>query len=136
MWTSAAWNALCPVKRESATHGDADELELTLSALAEATIVIRPAITSFDGRVSMPGDLEVQGRELLQVGVARRELGGVDLFLAVERMTSASLPISLADETAVSPADLAPDADAVYLFARELGDAKVWTSPLFVRRAS
>jgi len=84
----------------------------------------------------MPGDLEVQGRELLQVGVARRELGGVDLFLAVERMTSASLPISLADETAVSPADLAPDADAVYLFARELGDAKVWTSPLFVRRAS
>jgi hypothetical protein len=120
---------------ESSTHGDADELELTLSALADATIVVRPTITSFDGRVSTPGHLEAEGSEILHAGVVRCELGGVGLFVAVERMTSTPLPFSLEGEIAVSPTDLAPDGDAVYLFARELGDAKVWTSPLFVRRA-
>jgi hypothetical protein len=120
---------------ESATHGDADELELTLGSLPEADIVIHPTITSFDGSVSLPGDWEVHGSELLQAGVVRRDLGGVGLFVAVERMTSAPLPISLSGEVAVPLTDLDPDGDAVYLFARELGDAKVWTSPLFVRRA-
>jgi hypothetical protein len=80
-------------------------------------------------------ELEVAGSELLQAGVVRRELGGVGLFVAVERMTSRPLPISLTGEIAVPTTDLAPDGDAIYLFARERGDAKVWTSPLFVRHA-
>jgi hypothetical protein len=121
---------------ESATHGDADELELTLSALADATIVVRPTITSFDGRAAGPLELEVAGSELLQAGVVRRELGGVGLFVAVERMTSTPLPCSLTGQIDVPPTDLAPDGDAVYLFARELGDAKVWTSPLFIQRVT
>lgn len=120
---------------ESATYGDADELELTLSDLADAAIVVRPTITSFDGRAAAPLELKVAGSELLHAGVVRRELGGVGLFVAIERMTSTPLPISLAGEIAVATTDLAPDGDAIYLFARELGDAKVWTSPLFVRHA-
>ena len=120
---------------ESATHGDADELEIALDAPERASVAIRATIGSFDGRTSAPIDWQVSHHDLLQAGALRRDLDGVDLFLAVERVTARALPLTLSGDVRVSLPPGGPDARALYLFARELGDAKVWTSPLFVRRS-
>jgi hypothetical protein len=82
------------------------------------------------------GPLTTSASAPVTIVAALPELGGVGLFVAVERMTSTPLPCSLAGQIDVPPTDLAPDGDAVYLFARELGDAKVWTSPLFIQRVT
>jgi len=122
---------------DSATHGDADELELRLDNPDSALLIVRATIAAFDGATSPPVVWEVPAREVLQgSGAARRELGGVDLFLAVERVTARTLPLVLSGEIVVPVAEDGPEERAVYLFARELGDAKVWTSPLFIRRAA
>jgi hypothetical protein len=118
---------------ERATHGDADELELELVALPDALLTIRATVASFDGSTSAPIEWQVRGHDLLAAGSARRELGGVDLFLAIERVTARALPLVLSGEVPLTPGESGRDARAVYLFARELGDAKVWTSPLFIR---
>jgi hypothetical protein len=118
---------------ESATHGDADELELELGSLAEATIQVRATVAGFDGWTAARIDWEVPGSDLLRDGVRRRELEGVDLFLCVERLTAQALPLTLSGEISVAPDP--GGTRAVYLFARELGDAKVWTSPLFITDA-
>ena len=116
---------------ESATHGDADELELEFASPLDARLAIRATIAAFDGTTGPPVTWEVAARELLGgSGALRRELGGVELFLALERVTAHVLPLTLSGEVALPPADTER---AVYLFARELGDAKVWTSPLFIR---
>jgi len=112
---------------ESATHGDADELELELVALPDALLTIRATVASFDGSTSAPIEWQVRGHDLLAAGSVRRELGGV------ERVTAKALPLVVSGKVPLPPGDSGRDARAVYLFARELGDAKVWTSPLFIR---
>ena len=59
------------------------------------------------------------------------------LFVAVERVTAQPLPTSLDGDVLLTLSP--PEGDgaashAIYLFAREFGDAKVWTSPLFIDR--
>jgi len=120
---------------ESATHGDADELELELDSLAAATLSVRSTIVAFDGTVTPAASLDVHGRHLLEAGAIRRELGGVDLFVAVERITAEVLPVRLEGEVRLPPASRGSEVRPVYLFARERGDAKVWTSPIFFLRS-
>ena len=118
---------------DSATHGDADELELELDDLANAEINVRATIGAFDGSAVSAAPLSVRGSELLDASTIRRELGGVDLFLAIERITAEALPVSLEGELRVPLGNDSRRVRPLYLFARERGDAKVWTSPLFLR---
>lgn len=117
----------------SATHGDADELELRLGSLASAHVAIDVVVTGFDGQCFVePTRFEVPSAAFLDTGRARLELGGEGLFVAVERVTDKALPLSLEGEVVLPLRDGPGGYYPIYLFARELGDAKVWTSPLFI----
>jgi hypothetical protein len=118
---------------DSATHGDADELELQLDELVGAEIAINATITAFDGTVASAAPLDFRGADLLEAGAICRELGGVDLFFAIERITAETLPVTLEGEVRLPTENGAARLRPIYLFARERGDAKVWTSPIFLR---
>jgi hypothetical protein len=121
---------------ESTTHGDADEIELQLDALARASLSIEVRISAFDGSLwREPVTLYVPAAELLERGTVRLDLGGEGLFVAVERVTSRALPLSAEGELSVPLREGPNGVYPVYPFGRELGDAKVWASPLFVRRS-
>ncbi|WP_437898975.1 hypothetical protein [Sorangium sp. So ce124] len=126
----------------STTHGDADELDLRLVSLRDARLTLDVRVSGFDGQPwGEAAQLEVHGGALLDNGRVHFDLGGEGLFVAVERVTDAVLPLELTGEltlpwSAAPPArDGRAPAYPVYLFGREIGDAKVWTSPLFVRWA-
>jgi hypothetical protein len=122
---------------KSTTHGDADELELRLRSLREARLTIEVRVSGFDGRLwSEPRVFEVPSAALLDAGRVQLDLGGEGLFVAVEQITDEALPLTLEGELVLPLADGPGGVYPLYLFARELGDAKVWTSPLFVRRAA
>ena len=120
---------------QSATHGDADELELDLRSLTAARLSLWVRITGFDGQLYRePAEFEVSGAALLDNARSRFDLGGEGLFLSVERVTDQSLPLTLAGELQLPLREGPGGVYPLYLFAREIGDAKVWTSPLFVRQ--
>ena len=76
--------------------------------------------------------LEVDGAELLTQGSIRKELGGTELFIAVQRLSDAPMPRDVSGEVTIpaknGPAGFRP----VYLLARQIDDAKVWTSAMFI----
>ncbi|MCX6938159.1 MAG: DUF3604 domain-containing protein [Verrucomicrobia bacterium] len=126
------------------TYGDADHLELDLTGLADAVFTLNFEIDAYnktgDALARNPDPVTpgvaftVTGAELLASvdGGVRRELGGAELFVAVERLTDLALPRTLTGACEVSPGQGPAGHRAVYLFARERSDAKVWSSPLFV----
>jgi len=69
-------------------------------------------------------------------GNLRWDLGGAELIIAAERVTDRSLPAVLKGVVTVPQVNGPHGHRAVYLFARERDDAKVWTSPFFVTFAS
>jgi len=71
----------------------------------------------------------VSGAELLQAGVVRQSLPGVEMFVAIERVTESPLPRELTGRFTIDPAG--DGISALYVTAREVNDEKVWTSPLF-----
>jgi hypothetical protein len=129
----------------SETFGDADAVEIELPALDDARIRVE---ASLDGYVKV-GDptarnpfvhapettLEVTGARLLAEGAVRRELGGVGLFLAVERLTDAELPTEIAGEIEVGPENGPHGFRPVFLEARQIDDAKAWASAIYLRFA-
>lgn len=127
----------------SDTYGDADGLELEVIGLADCTIRVEGTI---DGYVKVGNPLdgnpfvhcpdfawEVKGADLLAGRRLRRELGGTELFLALERMTDQPLPRDAAGRLEVAPENGPHGFRPVWFLARERDDAKVWTSALFVR---
>ncbi len=126
------------------TYGDADQLELVVSDLADARISLRFEIDAYnkagDALARNPDPVtpgatrEFSGGDLLSVpdGALRWELGGAELFLAAERLSSSPLPARLEGVVTVPPINGPHGHRALYLHARERDDAKVWTSPLFV----
>lgn len=126
------------------TYGDADHLELVVDDLAAARVSLRFEIDAYNktgdalarnpDSVTPGGGFDFLGAELLAApaGALRRELGGAELFLAAERVTSGSLPHTVHGVATVPPVNGPHGHRAVYLFARQRDDAKVWTSPLFI----
>lgn len=122
------------------TYGDADHLELDVGDLAALQLEIDLSIGAYNktGDPLAPNPnaevpharRTVRGDVSLAAGAVRWELGGAELFLAVERLTAAPLPLVVEGDFTV-PASVQPT--AVYVFARERDDAKVWTSPLFLQ---
>lgn len=139
----AAWRTgATDIEFRSDTYGDADSIEIDVSNLAQARIVIEGTI---DGFVKVGDPLqgnpfahaptfhwEISGAELLASGTARHELGGTELFLAVERLTDRPLPVDLQGSFEVAPQNAGFGFRPVYVFGRQRDDSKVWTSAQFI----
>jgi hypothetical protein len=126
----------------SDTYGDADTVEIDVSNLGKATIRIEGSI---DGYVKVGNPLdgnpfvhcptfewEVTGAELLRGGALRKELGGTELFLAVERMSDAPMPRDVRGSLDIAPGNGPHGFRPVYFAGRQVDDAKVWTSAMFI----
>jgi hypothetical protein len=126
----------------SETYGDADIIEIGASGLPDAQISVEGTI----GEYQKIGDprahsafvhcptfkWDVSGAELFEKGELRRDLGGEGLFLALERLTDAPLPLEISGEIEVEARNGPHGHRPVYISARQIDDEKVWTSPLFI----
>jgi len=126
----------------SDTYGDADAVEIDVSNLENATLRVEGTI---DGYVKVGNPLdgnpfvhcptfewEVSGAELLRGGGLRKELGGTELFLAVERMSDRAMPRDVQGNLDITPANGPHGFRPVYFAGRQVDDAKVWTSAMFI----
>lgn len=125
------------------TYGDSDCVVVDVSNLAACRIRISGRIDSYvkigDPTAGNPFvhcptfDWEVSGAELLaSEGRLRNELGGCELFLAVERMAGAQTPRDVTGTLEVEPRNGSHGFRPVYFCGRQTDDAKVWTSAMFI----
>lgn len=138
-----AWRASpTDIAFRSETYGDADAVEIELSDLAQARFRIEGKIGGFvkvgDPRRPTPFvhcpefDWEVSGRELLEKGGVRRELGGVELFLALERLAEGEVPRDVSGTFTLDAKNARFGFRPIYLFGRQRDDSKVWSSAQFI----
>ena len=128
----------------SDTYGDADAIEIDLDNLEHCTIKIEGSI---DGYVKIGDPLkgnpfvhcpsfswEISGKELLASndGRLRKELGGAELFLALERLSDQAMPRDVSGTLSLDASNGPHGFRPVYLAARQVDDAKVWTSAMFI----
>lgn len=126
----------------SETYGDSDAIELIVDDLDSAHFLVEGTIGGFtkigDPRVPTPFAetprfrWEVTGRELIEKGELRLDLGGVDLFLAFERLSDEALPRDLFGRFVVEPRNGPFGFRPVYLFGRQRDDSKIWSSAHFI----
>lgn len=126
----------------SETYGDADTIELDVSGLPDAAISVEGAIGEYqkvgDALVQTPFShrplfhWDVTGAQLLSAGQLRRDLGGEGLFLALERLSDAPLPLEVEGDIEIEPRNGPHGFRPVYIHGRQIDDENVWTSPLFI----
>ena len=75
---------------------------------------------------------ELTGAELLEQGRMSKNLPGIEMLLAFERMSDAPAPRDVSGRINVDPKNGPHGHRAVYLLARQIDDAKIWTSALYV----
>ena len=127
---------------KSDTYGDVDAIEMDVSHLATARIRIEGTI---DGYVKVGDPLkgnpfvhcpsfiwETTGAELLEAARLKKDLPGVDMFLAMERMSDWSTPREVSGSFEVGAKNGPHGHRPVYLLARQVDDAKIWTTALFI----
>jgi hypothetical protein len=139
----SAWRTgATDIEFSSDTYGDADSIEIDVSNLASATIVIEGTI---DGFVKVGDPLagnpfahaptfrfEIRGADLLAQGSATHALGGTELFVAAERLTDKPLPVDLAGSIEIDANNAPFGYRPVYFFGRQRDDSKVWSSAQFI----
>jgi hypothetical protein len=124
------------------TYGDVDAVEIDVSNLAGCTIRVEGTI---DGYVKVGNPLdgnpfvhcptfawEISGAELLAQGRLRKDLPGIEMFLGVERMSDAPMPRDVSGTFQVDAKNGPHGHRPVYLHARQIDDAKVWTSAMYI----
>ncbi len=126
----------------SDTYGDSDSIEIDVSHLASAVIRVEGTIDGYvkvgnalDGNpfVHCPKfEWEITGAELLAQGRLRRDLPGVEMLLAFERISDRPMPRDVAGTLEVEPGNGRHGHRPVYFFGRQVDDAKVWTSAMFI----
>jgi len=127
------------------TYGDADCVIIDVSNLAHCRIRMSGRI---DGYVKVGNPLEgnpfvhcptfeweITGAELLESGSVRRDLGGTELFLGVERVTDSALPRNVGGSLEIEPRNGPHGFRPVYFYGRQTDDAKAWTSAMFIEFA-
>jgi len=124
------------------TYGDTDTVELDLSNLENCTIKVSGEIHGYvkvgnplDGNpfVHCPTfEFEVSGADLLKEGGLRQELGGVELFVAIERIADEPMPRDVSGSFDVDAANGPHGHRPVWLQARQIDDGKAWTSAMYV----
>jgi len=130
------------IQFHSDTYGDADAIDIDISNLEHCTVRISGTIDGYvkvgnplDGNpfVHCPEfDWEISGAELLQSGTLRKELGGTELFLAVERLSDQAMPREVTGTFKVDAQNGPHGFRPVYLTGRQIDDGKVWTSAMFI----
>jgi hypothetical protein len=127
---------------KSDTYGDVDAIEIDVSHLRTAKIRVEGTI---DGYVKVGDPLkgnpfvhcprfawEITGAELLAAARLKKDLPGVDMFLGWERMSDTAAPREVSGTLNIDPHNGPHGHRPVYFFARQVDDAKVWTSALFI----
>jgi len=124
------------------TYGDADSAVIDIGNLAACRIKLSGRIDSYvkvgnplEGNpfVHCPTfDWEVTGADLLKAGSLRLELGGTELFLAIERVSDQPLPRDVSGSLQIEPRNGPHGFRPVYFYGRQSDDAKVWTSAMFI----
>jgi len=127
----------------SDTYGDADSVEIDISNLRHCTIKVEGSIGSYVkvGDPLKPNPFvhkpefswEISGAELLAAGGLKLDLGGTELFLALERLTEQALPTDLSGSIDVAPDNAAFGHRPVYFYGRQRDDSKVWSSAVFLK---
>ncbi len=130
------------IQFRSDTYGDADAIDIDVSNLENCTIRVQGTIDGYvkvgnplDGNpfVHCPTfDWEITGKELLEGGALRKELGGTELFLAAERLSDQAMPREVTGMLQITPENGPHGFRPVYFAARQIDDAKVWTSAMFI----
>lgn len=126
----------------TATHGDTDAIELTLSDLAGVEIEVRGTITGYvkvgdalqpPPHVHAPQfSLKATGADLLESGCARA-LSGIELEVTIERVTEGALPRDVGGEIDLSPLGLKKGVEhPLFITARQRDQSRIWTSPVFL----
>lgn len=124
------------------TYGDADTVEIDVSNLASSTITVSGTIDGYV-KVGNPLDgnpfvhcpefsLAVCGAELMEKGSVRKELGGTELFVAIERISEAPMPRDVAGSFEVQPGNGPHGFRPVFLQGRQIDDGKAWTSAMYI----
>ncbi|MFZ4805502.1 MAG: hypothetical protein ACOYLI_12685 [Synechococcus lacustris] len=119
----------------SETYGDADSVEMSLAQLGQARFLIEGTISGHQklGAAGQPSfHWEVGAEQLIKAGELRLELGGTELFLALERLTRQPLPSELTGQLTLAPCNAAFGWRPVYVRGRQRNDGKVWSSALFI----
>jgi hypothetical protein len=124
------------------TYGDADSVVIDIGNLSGCRIRFAGRIDGYsktgnplEGNpfVHCPTfDWEVTGAELLQAGSLRMELGGTELFLAIERVADAALPRDVSGSLQIDARNGPHGFRPVYFHGRQSDDAKVWASAMFI----
>jgi hypothetical protein len=124
------------------TYGDSDCVEIDISNLQNCRIKLSGRIDGYvkvgDPLAGNPFvhcptfDWEVSGQELLANGRLRKELGGKEVFIAVERISESPMPVDLAGEVKIDPKNSLHGHRPVYFYGRQVDDAKVWSSAMFI----
>jgi len=127
----------------TATHGDRDCVELTLSALEQTRIEVHVNIhgyTKVGDPLTPPPHadapsvhLAATGEEVIAAGRIEHPLPGVELQIALERVTEAPLPRDVAGEIDIAGLYLESGREhPLFLTARQRDQSRIWTSPLFL----
>jgi len=74
---------------------------------------------------------EVTGAELMASRL-EKPLPGVEMFLALERMSEKPAPRDVSGTVEVAPVNGPHGFRPVYMLARQVDDAKIWTSAMFI----
>ena len=124
------------------TYGDADSAIVDIGNLANCRIRVAGKIDGYsktgnplEGNpfVHCPTfEWEVTGAELLEGGSLRKELGGTELFLAIERVADSAPPRDVSGSLHIDPRNGPHGFRPVYFYGRQTDDAKVWTSAMFI----
>ncbi len=127
---------------KSDTYGDMDAIEIDISNLSGSILKVEGSI---DGYVKVGDPLkgnpfvhcptfswEISGKELIEQARLRRDLPGIEMFLAFERMSEMPTPREVSGHIEIEPKNGPHGHRPVYLLARQVDDAKVWTSALFI----
>ncbi len=124
------------------TYGDTDTVEIDLANLAHCRIKVSGEIHGYvkvgnplDGNpfVHCPTfEFEVTGADLIRQGAMRKELGGVELFVAVERISDSPMPRDVTGSFEVDATNGPHGHRPVWLQGRQVDDGKAWTSAMYI----
>jgi hypothetical protein len=126
----------------SDTYGDVDALELDVLGLASTKIVVEGTIDGYVkvGDPSKPNPFvhcptfawEISGAELIAASRLEKSLPGVEMFLAIERMSEVETPRDVSGVVEIEPENGPHGFKPIYFLARQIDDAKIWTSAMFI----
>jgi hypothetical protein len=69
---------------------------------------------------------------MLELSTLKKDLPGIDMFLAMDRISDSQAPREVTGNLEVSPKNGPHGHRPVYMIAHQGDDAKVWTSAVFI----